>query len=465
MNTVVVGLDYRFIRNVIIELDEEKTIDVKGWFINEETFSEGIKLKNSIHWRNIIYGKGEYEYRYDIPDDLYNLVSSRFNRYLDHLVRESYFENRTVPENISVLNIFMHYFYDLLFGKKVELIIFGDAPHGAYAFLLYDIAKFLHIKTLILFPFYMIDKFIACWGLDDIGYYKNSVNLTNIDNSQLANDVIGQHEKNVWWDPPKKRTLNNVLYGCIDRFRDSINEFNYKYDNFYDYVSRHVSRSVIRGYRKYLFKKNNAKLFNKKIDDRDKFVYFPLHLQPESSTSALGKEYFDQILAIERVLRIIPEDWFVYIKENPRQTYLWRDKYFYARLGSMKRVKCVEGSTNTYDLIKKSQFVAVISGTAGFEAISGGKPALVFGLAWYRSLPGVTVYNPGTTISDILKPFSIEDVKNSFKNIEKYIVDAIVFDANFYRLNINNNIDINRNQTKVYHFLKRAINACIGPNN
>lgn len=149
--------------------------------------------------------------------------------------------------------------------------------------------------------------------------------------------------------------------------------------------------------------------------------------------------------------RIIPNDWAIYIKENPLQTYAWRDKYFYQRMTSIPNIRLISSEINTYDLIDKCKFVATITGTAGFEAVSGGKPVLVFGLAWYRCLPGVSIYNDKIELKDILKPFKVEDVKDSFKTrIEENFVNAVIAKEVFEYANI----DILDNQKTVYQFLK-----------
>jgi hypothetical protein len=149
-------------------------------------------------------------------------------------------------------------------------------------------------------------------------------------------------------------------------------------------------------------KKNLLNILSKQIDLTKKFVYFPLHLQPELTTSTLGGIYVDQLLAIERLSKIIPEDWCIYVKENPVQTELMRGKWFFARLKLIRNVKVVPLDFDTYSLIKNSIFVATITGTAGWEAISGGKNVLVFGNAWYKSLPGAFSYNEDFELEDIL---------------------------------------------------------------
>ena len=453
MNTVVVGFDYNFIRNSIIRLNEEKIINICRWFISGKTFDqEGCKLKNSIFWRSILQWKDcSCEYKYDIPDDVYDYLYTRFAIYLDQLTRESYYENRTIPENKNVINILIHYMYDLLHGNNVEIILFSDAPHGAYACILHDMAKILGIRTLIIFPCYMQDKFLYCWDLEDIGLYKKNKALEQY--IELDSNLFGHYEKKVYWPKEKNNNIIVIIKRIVESKKESYHDYKMKYDNVYDYVSRHIIRTAQRSYRKYLYDYYSRKLFVNEIKENEKYVYFPLHLQPEMTTSTLGKEYNDQILAIERVARIIPEDWYIYVKENPLQTNAYRDKYFYKRLQGIKKVKLMKNNTNTYDLIRNSEFVATITGTAGFEAISGGKPVLAFGLAWYRGLPGVTIYNSNTALKDIFTDFTVEDVKEEYEKLKQNMIDGVVAEECLQHVEI----DYDKNCGVVYSFLRDMI--------
>jgi hypothetical protein len=126
----------------------------------------------------------------------------------------------------------------------------------------------------------------------------------------------------------------------------------------------------------------------------ERYVYFPLHLQPELTTSALGGEFSDQISAIEELSTILPVDWYLYVKENPKQNEAYRGKLFFKRLKNLKNVRYIKRVCSSSKLILGSEFIATINGTAGWEAIFAKKPILIFGYAWFSSFRGVTKYVP-----------------------------------------------------------------------
>jgi hypothetical protein len=86
------------------------------------------------------------------------------------------------------------------------------------------------------------------------------------------------------------------------------------------------------------------------------FVYYPLHYQPESTTSPLGGVYHQQILLIETLAAAIPDGWEVYVKEHPLQwMYRMRERYssvrypgYYERIARIKNVRLVPFETNTF---------------------------------------------------------------------------------------------------------------------
>ena len=172
-----------------------------------------------------------------------------------------------------------------------------------------------------------------------------------------------------------------------------------------------------------------ARAVSKDIDLKANFVYFPLHLQPEMTTDSLGGVYRDQMLAIERVSELLPEGWFVYVKENPYQDEFRRGRCFFQRLKMLKNAKLVPNETSTYELIANSKFVATITGTAGWEALTGGRNVLTFGQAWYKRFPGAFVYSPDFKIDDILN-YKIDhaELQREFDKFYKCLGYGVVVD-------------------------------------
>jgi hypothetical protein len=74
---------------------------------------------------------------------------------------------------------------------------------------------------------------------------------------------------------------------------------------------------------------------------------------------------------------------------------------------------------DTYELLRKCRFAATITGTIGWESISGGKPVLIFGPgAWYRCLPGVILFTESFQVEDVLETdFEHEDLEEAMSRL------------------------------------------------
>ncbi|MGH8491023.1 MAG: hypothetical protein ACREXS_19695 [Gammaproteobacteria bacterium] len=125
------------------------------------------------------------------------------------------------------------------------------------------------------------------------------------------------------------------------------------------------------------------------------YVYVPMHYQPERTTCPDGGIYNDQSLMVNLLSHALPEGWWLYVKEHPTQfSYAGngeqsRNEYFYQDLHSLPNMRFIRLETPTLELTDNARAVATVTGMAGWEAVCRGKPALVFGNAWYRLCRGV----------------------------------------------------------------------------
>ena len=123
----------------------------------------------------------------------------------------------------------------------------------------------------------------------------------------------------------------------------------------------------------------------------DKYVYMPLHLIPESSTSVHGPFYANELFTIEQISKSLPAGCYLYVKEH--QAMLGeRPLEFYRKANRIPNVKVV--NINFYrdpkPWIMNSMGVITVTGSSSFEAALLGKKSIVFGDVALNMIDGIT---------------------------------------------------------------------------
>ena len=158
------------------------------------------------------------------------------------------------------------------------------------------------------------------------------------------------------------------------------------------------------------------------------FIYFPLHVDPESSTQQLAPDHVNQLTIIEALSKRKPMHMDIIVKEHPMMLGL-RPANFYKTLRSFPGVHMVHPSLPSRMLIQKSAMVATITGTVGWEAILVKKPTIAFGLSPFRNFKKGIVYSHdlSTLGASIQKALNGEPLEES--EILRYL--SIAFDESF----------------------------------
>jgi len=94
----------------------------------------------------------------------------------------------------------------------------------------------------------------------------------------------------------------------------------------------------------------------------------------------------------------------------------------------------VPSDTDTKQLTKNSKLVATVTGTAAWEAIQMGIPAVTFGNSWFNSLPGVTTFDSSLDLSKVsLQEIDLEKLSYSvgalFEKCHNGNIDKGYFDG------------------------------------
>lgn len=336
------------------------------------------------------------------------------SKFMDIYSRVNFSKGLDYFDHLNLFHLYYQYFTHILVTKKVDCLIYFTLPHAGADYILYLAAKALGVDVLLTFQSHTPNRFYCIKDIQDFGDFETTPPLG--EPTELT--IPREFKKDLFYmkKAKHKRGLSlgrfaRDIYWAIFTGRQPI--------KWAGVVQKQAGRIACR--RQY---KKNAVF---EVDMNRKFVYFPLQLQPELTTSILGNEFSDQLLAMEKLSVLLPDDWYIYAKENPKQGFQQRNDYFFDRLNRINNCIYLSDTISTYELMDNSQFVASITGTACWEAVSGAKPALIFGNVWFKRFPGISMYEDGMTLSDIMdNKFTHEELEEKFNEVMSKTMPGIV---------------------------------------
>lgn len=186
-------------------------------------------------------------------------------------------------------------------------------------------------------------------------------------------------------------------------------------------------------YKQRLMRRN--KMFQVPRND-ERYVYMPLHLIPESTTSILTPFYVNELSVIEAVSKSLPAGWMLYVKEHQAMIGE-RSIEFYKAVNRLPNAKMVQ--LNYYNdpkpWITKSQGVVTLSGTAAYEVAMLGKHAVVFSNVPFSLIEGIHRVDSFEDLPRILKSFV--SPLNNIKSCASYLRTVKEFGERVDFVNLN----------------------------
>jgi hypothetical protein len=122
-----------------------------------------------------------------------------------------------------------------------------------------------------------------------------------------------------------------------------------------------------------------------------RYVFFPLHTEPEVSLLVYGRPYVNQIEIIRMLALSLPIDTVLVVKEHPWMVGK-RSLGAYQKMLNIPRVRFADPAVEARTLVKQSDLVAVVTGSVALEAVMLGKPVITFGDCPYNLLPDEMVH-------------------------------------------------------------------------
>ena len=363
----------------------------------------------------------------------------------------------------------LKYWIAVINEEDPELILFPQAPHMVYDYIIYMIAEQKGIEMLITNVNSALGRIMLAGKIEGIyermfeaynAHLKGKDKILDSDEEKLISTHISNLQKS--YDQAKPHYMkmleqrneklsvksNNIFikyaksfYWKAKTFQKQIKEILQKPASPPEnYLKKKGVPMEQAGYnsvewieqkkQERLFKSDLRELYESlsisKIDSTQKSVYIPLHYQPETTTCPEGGYFTDQQMMVEMFSVLLPDDWTIYVKEhylqlqdNASKGHHCRDKQYYHDLAEMPKVRLVSLDVDSFELIDNCDIVATVLGYAAWESMVRGKPAFLFGRPWFSAFKNAYIIK---SKQDFINAF--DEVQNNPKKIQNNEIET-----------------------------------------
>jgi len=333
--------------------------------------------------------------------------------------------------SLDSFNINSEFVSRLLTKVDPSFILFEAPPHNAFDTLLYFVARANGIQCFVardngyLGGFRLFSNPLDNWPHDTFNSLIIAPNFLNPDvgNASTMENDIREHtsllhaQLHKIFFPPRISFFKQFLSRCRVRIRSysesrrvTTSKENFRNELITNPVWEDLAKVFeSRSSFQYDFNPTNPKVLKatkslnnlipysrkvlqgESIDLDTKYFYFSFSFQPEQTTSLLGLQYEDHFQFLIDLLRVIPKDVKIICRDYPLHDWpnsLPRDIEKWETVISSGRVLMAPQNISAKQLIEKSLGVALVNGSAGYEALLNLKPVIYGGSPDYAGLPG-----------------------------------------------------------------------------
>jgi hypothetical protein len=364
-------------------------------------------------------------------------------------------------EILSILEQQCKFFERILETIKPDFIILPITNSGRQE-IFYQLCQKLGIKILMLNATRLGGRVSINEQAEQIDYFENEnhENTKNRSIDDLRNVLNKTHsfDNTIKFSSGFLQSKKMALKAGIKFFLFS-NNSNLK--THYTYYGRSKTKiffntifwSLKKRYRLFLINKN----LSKTIDD-EKFIFFPLIVEPERSLNIAAPFHTNLIEMVSQIVKSLPVGYKLYVKDHiAMNSRDWRSFSFYKQIMNLPNVKMIHHSIHPKTILSKCSLVITLGGTAGFEAAFYEKPTITFVETLYSTLKSVSVLKsfedlPKLIYKKLNEEFDLNDLNNHVSMIEKnsFIFNWIEFEElthhMFFYDGFLSDVEINDNQ-------------------
>lgn len=351
---------------------------------------------------------------------------------------------------------------------KIDLCVFSTIPHISFDYALYGLCKYLNIKVVIgYFGITIPHKNASTYYLSDI-----------FDPMPQLKDFIPTGKKSDEIQLPARMQCYYDQYG---RDKSDIKSFVYfsdyakpqksKLQILFELVKKKIAQhdfvtSVRKKVVQYFFgKRINRYLDRYSVDHAEgKYIYYPLHYQPECTSLPMGGFYYDQIHVVRLISQCLPEGVTLYVKPHPR-TNLLTGIDFYEQIRTLPNVKLLASKANTYTLIDNALAVVSLTGTAITESLIRGTPVMMFGYYFWQYCPNVfhcvSIEDCRKAVEKLCNAYSFDEgaLKEFLCEFDKGLVDGTLYSVLFDVFSISMDENIKNVTDAMVDYINKVIKS------
>lgn len=368
----------------------------------------------------------------------------------------------------SMFSKFLTYGISIIGNDPNEVVvIFNDIPHSPIEYLIYFLSKELDVKLIYFQTLPKLDDHSA-WiqfkttgfegeesssTLEGISTLNKSTDkelmknlsprfISYLKNYSISNEL--QLEDN-YMKSPTNMTQINTARSMKNNFFYYVNKLVYLISKgrfirlAYKFITGFVINPIEKIYLKRTMSKYISMLDNRLLIEKNHILYFPLHLQPEATSSPASNFFRNQLLIIKAFSDILGDDQLLVVKDHPatfitssfdqpERRIRFRNRKFYSSIANMNNVMLVDSSVSSKYLLSLCDTVVTLRGSICLEALINKKPCLIFENSFYMGFPNTVYVNDISDLKNIIskiRNFYISD--NDILSTLSYF-DSISFD-------------------------------------
>ena len=368
----------------------------------------------------ILLKKKELEKKYGIPF-----------KFIERADRYIVYKNQTeINKNMVILTEFL---IENVFETKKYTKIIGELA-STFNLICYFLSKKYNIEYLFFWHGRIKNKI----AIDDLegnrkGLKEKFVELMSRDFTEQEKKILKDYyeEMNVNITPIYEK-LNRKIDKAFSWIKIYVKPkikklyfeiLTYKQDREYALLRPKKLKERIKDFIKIItVSSKNKKTSFDSLNKDDKYLLYPLHFQPEVTTLVFAQEYVDEINTILEIIKYLPKNFYLYVKEHPSM-FKFRNLKDYEKLRRNPKIKLISPKISMKELILSSEGVITLTGTAGYEAILLNRPVYLLGKVFYQIYPNVYKINNFKEISKFIEE---KKEKNNTKIKDAFILANIL---------------------------------------